>query len=113
FSGTTFLKADDKDLALLCVKAWNDFIMEEWVGYDPARFVPMMILPLWDLDASVAEIERMAGLGIKCIAFPENPAPLGLPSWTSGYWDPVCAVAEAHDLPLCMHFGTSGSDLRP
>jgi predicted TIM-barrel fold metal-dependent hydrolase len=108
FAGTTFLDAKDKSVALLCVQAWNDFIVEEWSGPYPGRFVPMMILPLWDVDLCVAEVSRMAGRGAKCIAFPENPYPLGLPSWSSGHWDPLCAVAQEHSLPLCMHFGTSG-----
>jgi len=113
FSGTAFLQADDKELALLCVQAWNDFILEEWAGPYPDRFIPMSILPLWDTDLCVAEIERVADLGAKAISFPENPSPFGLPSWTSGGWDAVCAAAEERGMPLCMHFGTSGLTLRP
>ncbi|MCG3776530.1 MAG: hypothetical protein JW395_3389 [Nitrospira sp.] len=113
FSGTAFLGAEDKELALLCVRAWNDFIMEEWVGPYPDRFIPMSILPLWDVDLCVDEIKRMAAAGTKAISFPENPSPLGLPSWSSGGWDPVCAAIEEADLALCMHFGTSGVTLRP
>ena len=30
FCGQTFLEADDKDLALLCVQAYNDWMVEEW-----------------------------------------------------------------------------------
>ena len=30
FGGGTFHRAKDKDLALLCVKAWNDFSIDEW-----------------------------------------------------------------------------------
>lgn len=108
FAGTTFLDAEDKSVALLCVQAWNDFIIDEWSGPAPGRFIPMMILPLWDVELCVAEVRRMAARGAKCIAFPENPYPLGLPSWSSGHWDPLCAVAQEHALPLCMHFGTSG-----
>lgn len=113
FAGTAFLQSDDTQLALLCVQAWNDYIMEEWVGAFPDRFVPMSILPLWDIDLCVAEIERMSAAGTKAISFPENPYPLGLPSWNSGGWAKVCAAAQEHDLPLCMHFGTSGKMLTP
>jgi predicted TIM-barrel fold metal-dependent hydrolase len=113
FSGTTFLESKDMELALLSVRAWNDFIIEEWVDPYPGRFIPMSILPLWDVALCVAEVERMAARGVKAISFPENPSPLGLPSWSSGGWDPLLATLEAHDLPLCMHFGTSGMTLRP
>ncbi|SDG37769.1 Amidohydrolase [Pseudonocardia oroxyli] len=113
FAGTAFLESEDKELALLSVRAWNDFVFEEWSDPYPDRFIPISILPLWDVDLAVAELERVAERGSKGISFPENPAPLGLPSWTSGGWDKVCAAAQAHDMPLCMHFGTSGKTLKP
>jgi predicted TIM-barrel fold metal-dependent hydrolase len=113
FSGTRFLETRDQKLALLCVRAWNDFIIEEWVTPYPDRFIPMMILPLWDAGECVREIERMVPRGMTCISFPENPAPLGLPTWTSGAWDPVCQAAQHHELPICMHFGTSAMNLKP
>ena len=108
FAGTRFLECQDRQLALLCVRAYNDFMIDEWCGHDPARQIPLVLLPLWDVDASVAELERCAAKGAKAVSFPENPAPLGLPTWHSRAWDPVLAAAEAAGLPLCMHFGTSG-----
>ena len=111
FCGQTFLEARDKGLAGLCVRAWNDFIVEEWAGSAPGRFIPMIILPLWDPAGAAAEIERTAGRGARAIAFSENPAKLGLPSIhaASGYWNPVLAAAEAAGMALCTHIGSSSS----
>jgi len=39
FAGTVFLKASDKELALLCVQAWNDFMIDEWCAAAPDRFI--------------------------------------------------------------------------
>jgi predicted TIM-barrel fold metal-dependent hydrolase len=108
FSGTVFLQDDDKELSLLCVRAYNDFILEEWCGAAPSRLIPLVILPLWDVGLAAAEIERCAALGAKAVSFVENPAPLGLPSFHTDAWDPVFAAAQEADLPLCMHFGSSG-----
>jgi predicted TIM-barrel fold metal-dependent hydrolase len=108
FAGTLFLEGNDKELALLCIRAYNDFILDEWCGQAPTRFIPMVILPLWDREECVREIARTAELGAKAISFPENPSPLGLPSFHTDGWDPVFAAAQERDLPLCMHFGTSG-----
>ena len=47
FAGTVFLEAADKELALLCVRAWNDFMIDEWCGSAPDRFIPIVIMPLW------------------------------------------------------------------
>ena len=108
FAGSTFLAATDKDLAAVCVSAWNDFILDEWSAYAPGRFIPMVIMPFWDVDASVAEIQRVAAKGAKAISFTESPHGLGLPSYHSDHWDPMLAAAQDADLPLCLHFGSGG-----
>ncbi|RSN64336.1 amidohydrolase family protein [Actinomadura sp. WAC 06369] len=108
FAGTVFLEGEDRELAHLCVRAWNDYVLDEWCAAAPDRFIPLVILPLWDVDLCVAEIGRCAGKGAKAIAFPENPVPLGLPSFHTDHWDPVFSAAEETGMPLCMHFGTSG-----
>lgn len=107
FAGTRFISSKDKDLALACIRAWNDWMIEEWAGTYPDRLLPQSILPLWDTDLAVAEIERTAAKGTRAISFVENPYPLGLPSFPTGHWDPVFAAAAAADLSLSMHIGTS------
>ncbi|HVX18834.1 MAG TPA: amidohydrolase family protein [Acidimicrobiales bacterium] len=109
FAGGTFFGAADKDLALACVQAWNDFMIDEWCGAAPDRFIPMVILPFWDVEASVAEVQRTAAKGAKAITFSEAPHRLGLPSFHSDHWDPLFAAAQDADLPLCMHFGSGGA----
>ena len=108
FSGTVFLRSTDMDLALRCVQAYNDFVLDEWCAAAPDRLVPLVILPLWDPGLVVAEIWRTAGKGAKALSFVENPVPLKLPSFHSDHWDPVFSAAEDAGLPLAIHFGTSG-----
>lgn len=112
FCGQTFYEANDRELALVCVQAYNDWMIEEWCGAAPGRLIPLIILPLWDPKRAAVEIERCAGKGAKAITFSENPASLGLPSIhdKDRYWDPVFAAASATGMPLCTHIG-SGSKL--
>jgi hypothetical protein len=42
YCGQVFHEAKDKDLALLCVQAWNDCILEDFAAAHPGRFIPMM-----------------------------------------------------------------------
>ena len=112
YCGQVFHEAKDKDLALLCVRAWNDFILEELAGDHPGRFIPMMIIPLWDPVAAAAEIERTAGRGAKSIAFSENPTKLGLPSIHTDHWDPVFRAADETGFVLSMHVGSSSNLIR-
>jgi predicted TIM-barrel fold metal-dependent hydrolase len=108
FSGTRFLRGSDHQLGLLCVRAYNDYVLEEWYGAAPDRLLPLIILPLWDAGRCLAEIERCVLNGARAITFPENPALLGLPAFGDEAWDPVFAAAEAAEMPVCLHFGSSG-----
>ncbi|MET0319069.1 MAG: amidohydrolase family protein [Rhodococcus fascians] len=108
FAGTAFLDAVDMELALLSVQAWNDYVLDEWCPTAPGRLIPLTILPLWSVQESVKEIHRTAAKGSRAISFPENPVPLGLPSFHTDHWDSVFSAAEETQQPLCVHFGTSG-----
>lgn len=109
FAGTFFLGAQDKELALLSVRAFNDFMVEEWCAAAPERFIPLGITCLWDPDQAAAEIYRCAEIGIKTISFVENFEQLGLPSFYTTHWDPVFRAAAETGLPLSMHIGSSGA----
>jgi predicted TIM-barrel fold metal-dependent hydrolase len=109
FAATGLLEVKDKDgLGIEIVRAYNDWMIEEWVAGAPGRFVPMMVLPLWDPPAAAEEIRRCAAKGFKCITMTENPAKVGLPSFWTEHWDPVFTAAQETGLVLCMHIGTSG-----
>ena len=109
FAGTLFLEGDDRDLALRCVQAYNDFHIDEWSAADPDRLPPVVIMPVWDVNLCVAELHRTAAKGAKDVSFIESPTPLDLPSFHTDYWDPFFSAAEEVDIPLMMHFGTSGT----
>jgi predicted TIM-barrel fold metal-dependent hydrolase len=106
FAGTRFLEFRDKELALRCVQAYNDFVFDEWCAAAPDRFIPLCILPLWDSKLAAVEIQRVADRGARSVGFPDGVETLGLPSWHTGYWDPVFAAAAECDVPLSSHIGT-------
>jgi predicted TIM-barrel fold metal-dependent hydrolase len=109
FGGRKFATFPDKDLALACVRAWNDYMLEEWCAAEPALFVPMHILPVWDIDLCVRENERMVAKGSKAICFIEDPQMVGLPNYHGGYWEPLFASAQEAGTPVCMHIGSGGA----
>jgi predicted TIM-barrel fold metal-dependent hydrolase len=107
FSGHRFVFAKDKELALACIEAYNDFVVDEWCATNPERYVGLSIVPLWDVDAARAELIRTAEKGAKAVAFSENPTVLGLPSVHTRHWDPLFAAAAEAGMPVCMHIGSS------
>jgi predicted TIM-barrel fold metal-dependent hydrolase len=112
YCGQVFHEAKDKQVALACVQAWNDFILDELAGDYPGRFIPMMIIPLWDPVAAAIEIERTAARGAKSIAFSENPTKLGLPSIHTDFWDPVLQACNDTGFVVSMHVGSSSNLIR-
>ena len=107
FCGQTFAEASDKDLALACVRAYNDWMVEEWCGDSGGRLIPLCIVPLWDAQLAAEEVRRNAARGVTAVAFSEITAKLGLPSLHSGYWEPFFDACDETDTLVCMHIGSS------
>jgi predicted TIM-barrel fold metal-dependent hydrolase len=108
FSGRLFAAADDKDLALATVQAYNDWHVESWCAAYPGRFIPMALPVLWDPELAAAEVRRMAAKGVHSVTFTENPATLGYPSFHQDHWDPLWQALVDEDVVLSVHLGSSG-----
>jgi predicted TIM-barrel fold metal-dependent hydrolase len=106
FAGQLFLWGKDRELAALCVRAFNDWMIEEWCAGSDGRLIPLCLLPLWDAELAAAEVARNASRGARAAAFSELPSYLGLPSIHSGYWDPLFASCSETGTVLCMHIGS-------
>ena len=108
--GQMFLMAQDKKLALACLQAYNDWVIDEWAGAAPGRLIPCVLLPYWDPARCAEEVQRTAAKGAKAVSWTENLSDLGLPSLhdRSGHWDPVLAALNETRLVLSCHFGSSG-----
>jgi predicted TIM-barrel fold metal-dependent hydrolase len=108
FGGRVFNEFADKELADLCVRAYNDFMIDEWCGAAPDFYVPTTIVQLWDPELAAAEIRRCAERGARTIAFPDNPYPMGLPSIHQEWWDPVWRALVETETVVSLHIGGSG-----
>ena len=109
FCGQTFTEAKDKELALLCVQAYNDWTIEEWCAGSDGRLIPLVIIPLWDAHLAAAEVRRNAERGVRAVCFSEIPAYLGLPSVhdPDRYWDPFFQACDETSTVVNMHIGSS------
>jgi predicted TIM-barrel fold metal-dependent hydrolase len=109
FCGQLFMEASDREFGFVCLQAYNDWMLEEWCGAAPGRYIPLVLIPMWDPALAATEMERCAAKGATAFAFSENPAPLGLPTIhdPGRYWDPVMAKANELDMVVCMHVGSS------
>jgi predicted TIM-barrel fold metal-dependent hydrolase len=110
FCGQTFHENEDRDLGLACVRAYNDWMIEEWCGPSGGMNIPLCLIPLWDAELAAQEVRRSAERGVRAIAFSEMPTRLKLPSIHSGYWDPLWAVCNDLGVTVCMHVGSSSTN---
>ncbi len=110
FCGQGFLERDDKDLALECLRIYNDWMIDDWGGGAArGRLIPLTLLPLWDVNLAAEEVRRCAAKGSYAVSFSENPHKLGLPSMYSGEWDVVWQACEETGTTVSMHIGSSSS----
>ncbi len=107
FAGTVFSRGSDADLGLACVRAWNDWHLEEWAGPYPDRIIPLQIPWLCDPEVAAADVRRNAIRGFKAVSFPENPVDLRLPSMHETHWDPFLRACEETGTVVCLHNGSS------
>jgi predicted TIM-barrel fold metal-dependent hydrolase len=112
FAGQVFLEAKDKEVAAASVRAFNDWMIEEWCGPAGGRLIPLCLVMLWDPVLAAGEVRRNAARGCRAIAFTELPANLGLPSIhsTDRFWDPLLEACDETHTTICMHIG-SGSKM--
>ena len=99
-----FMALGEEGLLLECVQAYNDFLAE-WASVDPERLVPVMMLPYWDIDQCVREMDRCMPLGHRGIVAAGRLDGFGHPAMRDQHWDPLWAAAQERGLPVNFHVG--------
>ena len=112
FAGQLFLQGRDRALALASVRAYNDWMIDEWCGPSGGRLIPLCLVPLWDPVLAAAEVRRNAARDCHAVAFTELPGNLGLPSIhdPGRHWDPFLTACDETRTTINMHIG-SGSKM--
>jgi predicted TIM-barrel fold metal-dependent hydrolase len=93
---------DDPDLLAVGVRIYNSWLAQI-CAEAPHRHVGLAHLPMWDVDAAVAELRWAADAGLKGVNFPA-PRPWLLP-YNDPTWEPLWAAAEELHMPLSTHSG--------
>ena len=58
FGNQNFLRVEDEGLRIACVEIYNDW-MSDLQQRSGGRILPMALVPWWDIEACVAEVDRM------------------------------------------------------
>ena len=106
-AGETFGRLTDPDFELACVQAYNDWLIEEWANRSE-RFIPQCIVPIYPMEATVAEIKRSVKKGHRGVIYPAVPMELrDVPHINEAVYDQLWATCQDLGVPICFHAGSS------
>jgi uncharacterized protein len=104
FGNGYFLRLGDRELVAGCVRAYNDFLTD-WCSADPDRLIAITALPFWDIDLSLAEIERNVAAGHRAINFCNQPQDYGMPPLAHPTGTPSGRQAQEAGIAVNFHVG--------
>ncbi len=99
----------DAGYQMAVARAYNDWAIELF-GARRDRFAPVAIVPMADIPAAVAEVERAARLGYRAIKIPitMKARPYNLPAY-----EPFWSAIDDTGLVVSLHAFTSEEDQYP
>jgi len=112
FAGSKLMQIEDLVLRDFCISAYNDAIAD-FQADGKGRLYPQALLPFWDIDKAVAELERANDtLGLTGFTMTDAPEQWGMPYLHDPAWDRLWATAQERELPVNFHIG-SGTSVPP
>jgi predicted TIM-barrel fold metal-dependent hydrolase len=112
--GLAMWATPDPQFAMAQCRVWNDWAWEQF-GIHQDRMIPAGALATADLDGSIAEVQRLARLGFKCLTLPCKPVwgahDSAHVNYNLPHFDPLWAAITDANLPITFHVST-GRDPR-
>lgn len=107
FQMSVFKVPDDREVAAAGLRIYNRWLAD-YCADAPHRHVGLAHLPLWDVDAAVAELRWARDAGLRGVNFPA-PRP-GIEPYNSRSWEPFWAAVAELEMPLTTHAGAGNPD---
>ncbi len=96
---------EDRSVGEGCCRVYNDWIHDRLESKSP-RFRCAGMIPTWNVDAAIAEVQYIADLGLASAMLPL----VGTPEYNHPDWKPLWHAIEEIGFPVVMHQGT-GHDM--
>lgn len=113
-AGMGLYSTTSKELRLASMRAYNDWLAEEFVSVNPARLVGLAVLPVDDaVEEAAAELWRAVDKGLRGGLIPTWPAER---NYSDPVFDPLWSAAQELDVPLSFHRSAGrgrGANLTP
>jgi predicted TIM-barrel fold metal-dependent hydrolase len=93
-----FIRDDAPYLA--CVRAYNDFIAEEYAKVHPDRFFPVGVIPMSSVPDAIVELNYCKQLGLKAVMLSAFPSGKGYPTAADDdFWRESLSI----HMPITIH----------
>jgi predicted TIM-barrel fold metal-dependent hydrolase len=90
----------DAMAATALARAYNTWV-QDYAHADPARLIPVGVVPLQQVDAAVQEVRRLGKAGIRAVLV--RPGFVGDRYITTAYYDPLWQALASEGLVACVH----------
>jgi predicted TIM-barrel fold metal-dependent hydrolase len=104
FASNHIFAIEDLELRIAILQIYNDFLVDVQRESN-GRLIPQGILPVWDMDLTVREIERLSDLGMTGFTLSDKPEMIGLPELWEDYWTPMWQLFNDRELVANFHIG--------
>jgi predicted TIM-barrel fold metal-dependent hydrolase len=112
--GLSMWATPDGAFAMAQCRVYNEWAWEVFASYNH-RMSPAAAIATADLEGSIAEVKRVAKLGVRALTLPCKPVwgahDVDHPNYNLPMFDPLWAVIQDVNLPITFHVST-GRDPR-
>jgi predicted TIM-barrel fold metal-dependent hydrolase len=105
FASNHIFAIEDNEQRTIVLQTYNDFFMDlqEESG---DRLIPQPVLPVWDMDLTVKEMERLIERGARGFTLSDKPELIGLPELNAEYFAPMWELFNESGTVASFHIGS-------
>lgn len=104
FSSNHIFSIADPEERKLVLQTYNDFLVDVQAE-SGERLIPQGVLPVWDMDLTVAEMKRLIDKGMRGFTLSDKPEMIGLPELHEPYFDPMWDLFNSSSAVANFHIG--------
>jgi hypothetical protein len=105
FTSNHIFAIDDPKQRIAILRMYNDFLVDVQESSNE-RLFPQAILPIWDMQLTVEEMERLLAKNIRGFTLSDRPELLGLPELPEAYFDPMWDLFNVSRAVANFHIGS-------